>query len=229
MEKSRDYTINAVKKAINLLKLFDDENRELTLSELSSMSGIGKSTMLRMLYTLNVEEFIDYDEDVQKLCDANSLICYLGVRHGDQLVMLDRYFPYNAPAWTQFLVPDNNRELYSTGIGRLFLATESDEEVSKYLDRVEIRNFTDSTVTDKLTLLELVRQARTDGYSGNMGENESLICSLCAPVYNLEKEMVAGISICGPKDMIWGENFDSYLKKIQATAAAISRELGYRG
>ena len=55
MEKSRDYTINAVKKAINLLKLFDDENRELTLSELSSMSGIGKSTMLRMLYTLNVE------------------------------------------------------------------------------------------------------------------------------------------------------------------------------
>lgn len=259
MEKSRDYTINAVKKAINLLKLFDDENRELTLSELSSMSGIGKSTMLRMLYTLNVEEFIDYDEEtkkyslgielyrlgelkfnsldvrkiskryLQKLCDANNLICYLGVRHGDQLVMLDRYFPYNAPAWTQFLVPDNNRELYSTGIGRLFLAAESDEEVSKYLDRVEIRNFTDSTVTDKLTLLELVRQARTDGYSGNMGENESLICSLCAPVYNLEKEMVAGISICGPKDMIWGENFDSYLKKIQATAAAISRELGYRG
>ena len=105
MEKSRDYTINAVKKAINLLKLFDDENRELTLSELSSMSGIGKSTMLRMLYTLNVEEFIDYDEEtkkyslgielyrlgelkfnsldvrkiskryLQKLCDANNLIC----------------------------------------------------------------------------------------------------------------------------------------------------------
>lgn len=259
MEKSRDYTINAVKKALGLLKLFDEQNRELTLSQLSDMSGIGKSTMLRLLYTLSNEGFIDYDEETKKyslgielyrlgeikynsldirkiarkhlqaLCDESNLICYLGVRHGDQLVMIDRVFPYNVPLWTQYLVPDDNRELYSTGIGRLFLAHESDEAVEQYFNRVEIKSFTDCTITDKETLMELVRQARKDHYSGNIGENELHICSLCAPVYDLEGKMTAGISICGPKHTLLGSNFDAYLQKIQDTAAVISQSLGYRG
>lgn len=258
MEKTRDYTINAVKKAICLLKLFDEQNRELTLSQLSSMSGIGKSTMLRLLYTLCNEDFIDYNEETKKyslgielyrlgdlkynsldirriakkylqvLCNENNLICYLGVRHGDQLVMLDRVFPYNVPMWTQFLVQDSSRELYSTGIGRLFLAHESDEEVERYFDRIEIKSFTDFTITDRKKLLELIRRARRDGYASNMEENELYICSLCAPVYNLEGDMTAGISICGPKNVLLDENFEVYLKKIQNTAATISKDMGYR-
>ena len=64
------------------------------------------------------------------------------------------------------------RELYSTGIGRLFLAQDSDEEVERYLEQATLKKFTDTTITDKRALMELVRQARADGYSGNIGENE---------------------------------------------------------
>ena len=45
MNTTRDYTIGSVKKALEILKLFDEQHQELSLSELSELAGIGKSSM----------------------------------------------------------------------------------------------------------------------------------------------------------------------------------------
>ena len=81
----------------------------------------------------------------------------------------------------------------------------------------------------KLTLLELVREARRDGYSGNLGENESRVCSLCVPVYGMDGTMVAGISVCGlPEDVMPGGEFrQDLMQRIRAASSEISRQLGY--
>ncbi len=141
--------------------------------------------------------------------------------------MVERIFPYNVPVWTRFFVEDDYRELYSTGIGRLFLAEETDEEIEKYFSRVELKPMTDYTITDKDDLLDLIRQARIDHYSGNLGENETSIHSLCVPLYDYSGKMGAGISICGPKDTIWGKHLEVLLEKLQNVAICISREWGY--
>lgn len=231
----------------------------MTLSQVSALSKIDKSTTLRLLYTLQKEEFVDYNEEFRKyslgielyrlgqlkynsldireiakkhlkvLCNEQNLIGFLGVRQDDQLVMLEKIFPSSVPLWTQLLAQANHRELYSTGIGRLFLSQDSDEEVMAYLNRVEIKKLTDQTIIDKKNLLDLVRQARVDRYSGNLGENEPYVSSLCVPIYNAEKKMGAGISICGPIDEIWTDNFDTALEKIRTVAAAISKEWGFGG
>lgn len=257
MGTESNYTVSTVKKAISLLKLFNGQNRELTLTQISTLSGIDKSTTFRLLYTLNEEGFVDYDEEtkkyslgievyrlgqlkyryldirqiakkhLQKFCDTYDFVSYLGIRNGDHLVMVERIFPYNVPVWARFFVEDDYRELYSTGIGRLFLAEETDAAIEKYFSRVEIKPMTDCTITDKDVLLDLIRQARIDHYSGNLGENETSIHSLCVPIYDHSGKMSAGISICGPKDTIWDKNFDDLLEKLQTIASNISRECGY--
>lgn len=255
-EKERDYTVGTVKKAIGLLKLFDEENPEFTLTQLSALSEIDKSTTLRLLYTLHHEGFLDYDPGTKKyslgvelyrlgqlkykdldirkiakkhlqgLCDEYTLIAYLGIRHGDHLILAERIFPRDVPIWTQLVVWDDYRELYSTGIGRLFLAEESDEEIERYFARVELKPITDYTITDVDTLWSLIRRARVDHYSGNLGESEVYINSLCVPVYDHNRKMQAGISICGPEQTIWGKSFDILLKKLQHIATLISYESG---
>ena len=80
---------------------------------------------------------------------------------------------------------------------------------------------------DKSALMELIRQARRDGYSGNVGENEPYVCSLCAPIYGQTGKMIAGISLCGMQDMIFGKKSEQYLHEIRAAAAEISKEMGY--
>ena len=136
--------------------------------------------------------------------------------------------PRSVPSWTQLTVQSGGTsELYSTGIGRLFLAQDSDAAVERYLDRIQLKKFTNATITDRQALLELIRQARRDNYSGNIGENEEHIYSLCAPVYGLSGTMVAGVSLCGLQDVVCSDQYDSYLQSIRQVADDISRELGY--
>ena len=66
MNTTRDYTISSVKRALDILKLFDESHRELTLSDLSQLSGIGKSSMLRFTYTLLQEDFLSYNPETRK-------------------------------------------------------------------------------------------------------------------------------------------------------------------
>lgn len=257
MNTSRDYTILSVKKALGLLRLFDKQTPELTLSEISQLSGMGKSSALRFLHTLAGEGFLSYDESTHKyslgielyrlgqckfhsmnvrqiaarylqaLANRSNLICYLGVRDGDVLAMIDQYLPLSVPTWTQLMASSGGtRELYSTGIGRLFLAQESDEEVLAYLNRRPLCRFTEQTVVDAQEILALVQQARVMGYTSNAGENEPHVYSICMPIYDMEGTMIAGISICGLKEDV---DRQENLEQIRTVALSISREMGYVG
>lgn len=257
MNASRDYTVLSVKKALGLLKLFDNQTPELTLSEISQRSGIGKSSALRFLHTLVGEGFLSYDETTHKyslgielfrlgqskfhsmnirriaarylqdLANRTNLICYLGIREGDLLAMTDQFLPVSIPSWTQLMVSSGGTcELYSTGIGRLFLAQESDEDVMAYLKRRPLKRFTDCTVVEPQQLLALVQRARELQYASNAGENEPHVHSICVPVYGIDGAMIAGISISGLQEDV---NKDGNLERIRNVALAISREMGYTG
>lgn len=257
MNVSRDYTVLSVKKAIDLLKLFNNQNPELTLSEISQLSGMGKSSALRFLYTLVGEGFLSYDETTHKyslgielyrlgqckfhsmnvrrianrylqaLANQTNLICYLGIREGDMLAMTDQFLPLSIPSWTQLMVTSGGTcELYSTGIGRLFLAQESDEEVVAYLKRRPLTRFTDCTVVDPQQILALVQQARRLQYASNAGENEPHVHSVCVPVYNMEGNMIAGISLSGLQEDVTREG---NLEQLRQVANTISKEMGYTG
>jgi len=258
MKATQDYTIVSVKRALDILKLFDDHHPELTMSEVSELSGLGKSSVLRFLYTLLNEDFVAYDETtkkyslgiemyrlglskfntldvhkvarkhLQKLSDEENMICYLGIRQGDMLAMIDQVIPSKVPAWTQLMVQaGGTSELYSTGIGRLFLAQDSDEELERYLEHASLKKFTDATVTDKETLRALIHRARADGYSGNLGENEPYIYSLCAPVLGRDGRMIAGVSLCGLQEIICSDQYENYLDKIRKVAKQISHDMGF--
>ena len=258
MNNERDYTIAAVKRALEILKLFDTTHRELSLSEISEMSGIGKSSVLRILYTLLGENFLFYDADTKKyrlgvevyrlgspdnnpvdlryvahkylrrLSDATGMLCYLGARQGDKVIYLERVTPSSLPIWAQIMQQTGGViDMYSTGIGRLLLSADSDEEVMAYLDRVELRKFNELTIVDKQQILELVRQARREKISGNDGENEPYIYSICAPIYNMNGKIRAAISLGGMKEMIYSDRREEYTEMVRKTAEDSSAELGY--
>lgn len=257
MNTSKDYTISAVQKALKILKLFDENHFEMSLSEISAMAGVGKSSTLRLLYTLASEGFIEFDEknktyslglvplhlsilkknhlDVRKIAvpylqeisDTKDVICYLGIQREDKVLMIECVVPRIAPSWAQLMIrPGGMRELYSTGIGRLFLSRMPEEELKEYLNHVQVEQFTDKTVTDKTKLHELIKKAGKEGYSFNDGENEPYISSVCAPVFDYNKDMVAGISICGIQELIDGERREELIQDIIRTAGRISARLG---
>jgi DNA-binding IclR family transcriptional regulator len=253
-----DYTINAVQKALRLLRLFENEG-EMSLTRISGLSGIGKSSILRFLYTLRKEGFVAYDEtrkvyslglalfelgmrkyremdfhrtavpQLWMLADKTGCICYLGVNREDALLMVEKVFPKMVPTWAQLMTPAGGTlPLYSTGIGRLFLAHMADDQVADYLRRVELKKLTPETIVDKEVILDLVMKARREKVAYCHAENEPYISSICAPIYDHGGAMVAGISVGGVTDVIHGPDHGRYRRLVVGAAVDISRQLGHR-
>ena len=63
--------------------------------------------------------------------------------------------------------------------------------------------------------------------SGNDGENEPYIYSICAPIYNMNGKIRAAISLGGMKEMIYSDRREEYTEMVRKTAEDISAELGY--
>jgi IclR family pca regulon transcriptional regulator len=86
-----------------------------------------------------------------------------------------------APAW-------------NTAAGRVLLGALSDEELTAYLDRADIRGRTARTVTDRTRLAEIVREANRLGFSINDEEIEVGMRSLAVPIRDARSTIVAAIS-----------------------------------
>lgn len=123
MQKKNDYTISSVQKALKVLKLFNTENQDLTLTEISILSGHNKSSVLRILATLEKENFIKYNKETRKYrlgielfklgnvvyesmnlkkiaepylqnaTKESGLIAHLGILDGLNVVVIDKIWP----------------------------------------------------------------------------------------------------------------------------------------
>ena len=254
-----DYTIQSVQKALWCLKLFQNGEDELTLTQIAAGLQLTKSSTLRILYTLKAEGFIAYDEAtkhyslgmelvflgtckteslnwkriavnrLRKLANDTGMICYLAIEDAFKLVFIDKVFPKTVPTWAQLMLQSGaSTELFSTGIGRLFLAHFKPEKLAQYFATVERRKITPDTITDEAQLHTIIDDARRDGLSYNDCENEPYIYSICAPIYDMNGKMIAGISICGIRSAFEGQSKLQLTAALRKASAEISAQIGYK-
>ncbi len=138
MEKKRDYTIDAAEKTLNILNVFDAEHRYLSFSQITEISGYSKSSEVRMLYTLQKNRFLSYDEQtglyslgpriirlghlaqisvdvvrvsmpyLNKISNDYGLICYIGRRDGDLVQVLAKTYPSRLPGWAALMTTEGS-------------------------------------------------------------------------------------------------------------------------
>jgi DNA-binding IclR family transcriptional regulator len=124
MSQSR-YTIQSVNRALRILKLFDERNKELSIVEISAMMDLNKSTVIRFLATLEDEGYLERDpvskkyklgivlfrlgnlveksldinrvaEPVmQALSDETELIVHFGTSQKEKAILLQKKWPQN--------------------------------------------------------------------------------------------------------------------------------------
>jgi len=125
--RDKDYTINSVQRSLNILKLFIPKNQSLSLMEISTQSGLNKSTALRMISTLREEGFLKVDPKTKRyklgtaalqiglsaldslnlskiakpilneLADKTGCFVHLGIFDSDQVVVIAKVYPIDRP------------------------------------------------------------------------------------------------------------------------------------
>ncbi len=250
------YLIGSVLKAARVLALFDENHRQLRNIDIHRMTGFNKSTVMRLLLSLEKVGFVEKDpvtgeysigvalfEAGSKYLDQTDLhrqampliselasqcneTAYLAVLNGHEAVYLDRVESSKAIRTTSRV--GSRVPLYCTGAGKAILAFQEETQIQSILKGTKIKPFSPRTLTGQGKILKNLEEVRRRGYAIDNQEYEQEIKSIGAPIRDRNGKVGASISLVGP---IWLMSDGKIEKKLaletMETARRISQKLGY--
>jgi len=246
--------VQSVDRAIQILKLFSEDRKEMKLTEIANELDLNKSTVYGILSTLKYHGLIDQDEKTQKYrlglylmrlgnLVANSIdviniahpiieevshrlneTVHLSKLDRLEIVYLDKVESNQSVRISTAI--GTRKPAYCTGMGKVLLAFSDLNEVEKSLpDKLQV--FTPNTVIDKKVLLEELRDIKKIGYAIDREESEIGLMCIAAPIFDYNGEVKYALSVSGPTPRITGERLEKIINIAKDAARKISYKLGY--
>ncbi|MGC4376681.1 IclR family transcriptional regulator [Fictibacillus sp. Mic-4] len=117
------------------------------------------------------------------------------------------------------------KPLYSTGLGKAFLAFMPKEEREQILEQITLTPFTAKTITNRKQLEEQLDFFAKIGYSIDDEEGEEGLYCIACPVFDASHKVAAAISVAGPKERMLARR-DFIVEQTKLTANKISSSIG---
>lgn len=241
-------SIRAVERALDVLMCFTSQTPELTMTQISEMVEINKSTVHRLLATLEGKRFVERDAVTGLYRPGIRLLqlAFLTLEHNDlrrlatpflhklsdqfrenvNLSMLDDadviYLEIiESPQRVKLAaVPGQRLPAFCTASGKAILAFLPEEKIRDVLARGTPK-YTQNTLTSEETWNSL-RQTRAQGFAISEQEFEEGINALAAPICNLP---IASVSIAGPAYRLTRERMLEIGPKLVDVANNITKEV----
>lgn len=245
----------AVKSAERVLRIFEylaNYPDGLTAKEIGEALGYAPSSAFALLKTLSEDEYLSEDEgkryalgpkliqlginasaalDVNKLAGPtlrsimNTLneTVFMGVLAGDEVVYVAKVNS-NKTISTNASV-GSRKPVYCTGLGKAFLAFMDRGRSKKIIETLHFEPFTETTVTSAAELRAELETCRALGYAVDNGEIETGLWCVAVPIYNAERQMIAAVSVSGPKVRMQPQK-ELVVRTMLDASLAISRKCG---
>ncbi|MBW5445267.1 helix-turn-helix domain-containing protein [Cohnella sp. CFH 77786] len=248
--------IQALDRALRILDLFDEHNRELKITEISSRIGLHKSTVHSLLKTLQMHRYIEQDENglyrlgmrllekgqsilqgfdirevakpyLQQLSDQTGQTVHLVIRDGGEGVYIDKV--EGSRAAIRYSRIGKRVPLHSSAVGKVLAAMAPPEDLAKTLKNYVYTLHTPNTITNEKAFREELERVRESGVAYDKEENEPGVRCAAAPVYDHGGQIAAAVSISTMAFTVSEEEQERFVRLIRDVADRISRGLGYRG
>jgi DNA-binding IclR family transcriptional regulator len=118
--------------------------------------------------------------------------------------------------------------LHATAVGKVLLGGLDAAERRAVVSGLDFERFTDRTITTPEALLAEVERSVRRGWAQDHEEHETFMNCVGAPVHGPDGRVVAAISISVPNVVLPYEGVVELLPALQATAGRVSAELGAR-
>nr|WP_240655973.1 IclR family transcriptional regulator [Paraburkholderia phosphatilytica] len=256
MEASVDPTasslyVQSVEKAMKVLTAFDGSKRQLSLSEISALTGFDVSATQRFTYTLAALGYLFKDPESRKyelspkLLDftyhyltSNELVSRatpylqqlgseteeatnLTVLDDTHIVFVLRIVSRNV--FNAHVITGSRLPAYCTAPGLAILATFSDGEIDDILSRTNLVAYTPSTVYQPRKIKERLVQIRKQGYAHAEDEYFVSDISTAAAITNAQGRGIGAVNIAVARSR-WHADRDEkrFADLVISTASAIS-------
>ena len=215
-------SIRAVERALDVLMCFTSQTPELTMTQISEMVEINKSTVHRLLATLEGKRFVERDaitglykpgirllqmafltlehNDLRRLaapflhnlCDQFRENVNLSVLDDTDVIYLE---VIESPQRVKLAAePGQRLPAFCTASGKAIIAFLPEDKVRDILAR-GMPKYTQNTLISEEVFWENMRHTREQGYAISEQEFEDGINAIAAPICN---HPIASVSIAGP-------------------------------
>lgn len=251
----KDNEIIAVARALQLLNTFSFEKSAYTLTELSKRLGFYKSTVHRLVKTLEKWGYLRKDGNLitlgpqvfilgeiyyhsldlvhlskpilEEIADESGETAAVYVRDGLNRLCLCRV---QSPQHIRDSVePGQRLPIYTGASGKLLLAFCQDPSVLRSLESMPLNPLTSKTITDMEVLKRELEGIRKAGFASSSGERDLSAAAIAVPIWGERERLYGSLSLSGPASRFSEERFQDLLGILWRHAEKLSSLLGYAG
>lgn len=249
-------SIRAIDRTIDVLHVFTFENTELSLAQICAEVCLPKTTVFRILTTLEQRNIIIQDsqtgkyrlgyevmkmgviaqeantlskvahEEMEEISRVTGQTCNIYIRDGFERLCIAQV------AGTQYVRRYSYLGAHQPlhcGAGKLLLAYASEDFQKSFFNTVSLERFTEKTVTDPTELQRELKEICQEGYSVTLGERDDSSAMVSVPLYDYTQQVVASITISGPISSFTEKNISAYIEQLQQAAQKVSQKMGFLG
>lgn len=238
-------------RIVDLLYCLQSDGSGIGVTEIALKVGLPKSTTHRLLQALERRSLVVQDDrtqrytlglgllamastvlqqrnlfllpahkDMERLRDLSGETVCLHVPLGLERVCISQVESPHAIRYTMEI--GKPMPLYGGATGKLLLAYMPDRVVDQVVQMTGLAPLTPNTITDPLQLREELRTVRTQGYAVSFEETAPLVAAAAAPVRDGRGQVIASVTLYGPRMRLTEERMPGLLPELLATARSIS-------
>jgi DNA-binding IclR family transcriptional regulator len=255
-KQTSDSGIQSVQRAAAILRSFTKTDSELGVTTLSEQLGLHKSTISRLLATLEQEGFVEKNPDTGKYHLGLGLVTLAGIvldhinlrqvaqphlntlveqtQETVNLVVLSGTECMNiegadSPRPVQYVGRIGRRTpLHCTAAGKVLLA-HLNAEARQPILAGPLARFTDKTIIDRSLLEQHLTDICRRGYAVAHEEHQEGVSAVAAPIYDHRGKIMAAVTVSGPTYRLEPDQIETCVEPVLATARNISTHVGYNG
>ena len=247
-------TIQALDRAMHILKVLAGDERGMSLTELAEASGQAPATVYRVLSTFEAHGVVEVQPATQlwfvgqeafrigsAFLGRTSLVeqargvmhalmaetgetANLAIADGGQVIFISQVETHEPIR--AFFRPGTRGPIHASGIGKALLAYQPPEAIARIMREQGLAAFTGRTITDPARLGEELAAIRARGWAMDDEERTEGMRCIAAPIFNEFREATAGVSISGPVARMARVGGAALGEKVRDAADRITRAIG---
>lgn len=247
--------IQSVTRALDILELFDESTRELSIKEISNRLDLNKSTVHSLLKTLMYYGYVSQNHSTSeyhlgwKLYERGNLVTsQLDVRNlarihleelnkqtnktvhlvqllGKEAVYIDK-INGNGSLVVHSRI-GKRVHLHTSAVGKVLAANLTEDDFEGIFNKYEFVKKTNNSILNLEELKIEMNRVRKEKYAMDNEENEEGIICFALPIRDYSKKVVAAVSVSTPKAVFNEEVAKINKKYLKICVTNISKELGF--
>ena len=221
VEASGPDFLEALARGLRVLEAFNQDRKQLTLSDIAKLVDLPRASVRRTLHTLVALGYAETENRLfrltprvlmlarayllsnavsdilqpalERLSEEINESCSAAVLDGEDIMMI-------AHASPKRIIPVSAQigfrlPAFATSLGRVLLAALDDRQLDEFLSRIAPKRITTSTIIDKRELRRAILKAREDGYALADQEAEIGFRSIAVPLQRLDGRIIAALNV----------------------------------